>query len=83
MSRYSVADAKNQLPALINCALAGETVVITRHGRPVAELKPIPAHPRQVTEADLAWLAARRIDLRVPVEDAGSLLRRIRDEDWR
>jgi prevent-host-death family protein len=82
MSSYSVADAKNHLPALINRALAGESVVITRHGRPVAELKPIPAHPRRVTEADLVWLAARRVDLRQPVEDAGNLLRRIRDEDW-
>jgi prevent-host-death family protein len=83
MSSYSVADAKNHLPALIDRALAGEPVVITRHGRPVVELKPIPSPPRQVTKADLAWLAARRVDLRRPVDDAGDLLRRIRDEEWR
>lgn len=82
MSTYSVVDAKNHLPALIDRALAGEPVVITRHGRPVAELKPIPAPPRRVTKEDLAWLAARRVDLRRPVEDAGSLLRRMRDEEW-
>jgi prevent-host-death family protein len=39
MSTYSVADAKAHLPRLINSALAGEEVVITRHGKPVAELK--------------------------------------------
>ena len=83
MSTYSVADAKNQLPKLIDRAQAGEPVVSTRDGRPVAELKPIPAPPRRVTDSDLAWLAARRVDLRGPVEDAGSLLRRMRDEEWR
>ena len=83
MTSYSVADAKNHLPALIDRALAGEAVVITRHGRPVAELKPIPAPPRQVTQADLTWLAARRVDLRQPAEHAGSLLECIRDEESR
>jgi prevent-host-death family protein len=82
MSTHSVADAKNHLPALIDRALAGEPVVITRHGHPVVELKPIHAPPRRVTKADLAWLAARRVNLQAPVEDAGTLLRRMRDEDW-
>jgi prevent-host-death family protein len=39
MSTYSVAEAKAHLPGLINRALAGEEVLITRHGKPVAELK--------------------------------------------
>ena len=39
MSTYSVAAAKAGLPRLINQALAGEEVVITRHGKPVVELK--------------------------------------------
>jgi len=38
---FSVAEAKNGLPSLIDRATAGEEVVITRHGRPVAELRPI------------------------------------------
>jgi prevent-host-death family protein len=40
MSTYSVADAKAGLPSLINRALAGEEVIITRHGKPVVELRP-------------------------------------------
>jgi antitoxin (DNA-binding transcriptional repressor) of toxin-antitoxin stability system len=39
MSAYSVATAKNSLPSLIDKAIAGEAVVITRHGKPVAELR--------------------------------------------
>ena len=61
MGTYSVADAKNRLPELIDRALKGEGVVITRHGRPVVELKPIPELARAVSPADLDWLAARRI----------------------
>ena len=34
---YSVAEAKNTLPKLIDRALQGEEVVITRHRKPVAE----------------------------------------------
>ena len=41
MGKHSVADAKNSLSELIDRALDGEGVVITRHGRPVVELKPI------------------------------------------
>jgi len=40
MSRYSVAEAKLGLPGLINRALAGEEVIITRHGKPMVELRP-------------------------------------------
>jgi prevent-host-death family protein len=82
MTTYSVAEAKNHLPALIDRAMAGESVVITRHGHPVAELKPIPAPARRVTKADLEWLAARRVKLPPGAEDAGTLLRRMRDEEW-
>ena len=40
VTAYSVAEAKNTLPKLIDRALQGEEVVITRHGKPVAELVP-------------------------------------------
>ena len=40
MTAYSVADAKNQLPKLIDRALDGEEVIITRRGKPVVELRP-------------------------------------------
>ncbi|MBV8897602.1 MAG: type II toxin-antitoxin system prevent-host-death family antitoxin [Acidobacteriaceae bacterium] len=35
---YTVAEAKNKLPALIKQAEAGEQVIITRRGVPVAEI---------------------------------------------
>jgi len=40
MPSYSVAKAKDNLSKLIDETLAGEAVTITRHGRPVVELRP-------------------------------------------
>jgi prevent-host-death family protein len=83
MSTHSVAEAKNRLPELIDRALDGEDVVITRHGRPVVELKPIPERPRCVSPTDLDWLAARRIGRLSAAENAGTLVSRLRDEEER
>ncbi len=44
----SVAEAKNRLPELIRAVEGGENVVITRHGKPVAQLSPPPPERRLV-----------------------------------
>jgi prevent-host-death family protein len=80
MSTYSVAQAKNKLPELINRALSGEGVVITRHGQPVVELKPVKLAAHAMTEADWAWLEAHRLPRLDPDKDAVELVREIRDE---
>jgi prevent-host-death family protein len=49
MTEHSVAEAKNRLSELINRSLAGEPVIITRHGHPVVELKPVKHPGRAVT----------------------------------
>jgi len=75
---YSVAEAKNKLSELIDRALNGEGVLITRHGKPVAALVPIEAYGSAVRQQPL-----------VPVEASGRglwgkpssrTLRRLRDE---
>jgi prevent-host-death family protein len=43
MATYTEAEARDRLPELIDRALAGERVVITRDGRPVVELRPVGA----------------------------------------
>jgi len=60
MTSYSVADAKTGLPRLIDKALEGEEVVITRHGKPVAELRPMAPVARTAAPASYNWLRARR-----------------------
>ena len=44
----SIAEAKNRLPELIRAVEGGEKIVITRHGKPVAQLAPPPAERRPV-----------------------------------
>lgn len=64
MSSYSVADAKNGLPRLIDRALEGEEVVITRHGKPVVELRALlPRAARQSPEEKAAMYDRMRRDL--------------------
>jgi prevent-host-death family protein len=42
MASYSVTEAKRHFSRLIDRALAGEEVVITRRGRPVIIFAPVP-----------------------------------------
>jgi antitoxin (DNA-binding transcriptional repressor) of toxin-antitoxin stability system len=78
MSTCSVAEAESNLSALIDRALEGEGVVITRDGVPV-----IDRENRQAGNADaLEWLAARRVHPSHPVTlDSGVLVSALRDED--
>jgi prevent-host-death family protein len=45
-AQVSIADAKARFAALIARAEAGERIVVTRNGRPVACLMPLPERPR-------------------------------------
>ena len=60
MTTYSVAEAKNRLPSLIDKALEGEEVIITRHGKPVVELHARTERPAKSSRAMLKWLLSRR-----------------------
>lgn len=79
MSSYSVAEAKNNLPKLLDRMLAGEEVVITRRGKPIARLNPTgpTAPPPQV---DIEWLRRVRVKPLTP-GNAVDLVRQMRDED--
>ena len=82
MSSDSVAEAKDGLPGLIDRALEGEEVLITRHGRVVVEMRP--ALPKGAPPADrhagLDWLRARR-EARPSIDvDSNDVLRALADE---
>jgi prevent-host-death family protein len=82
MSSYSLARAKDQLSKLVDEALAGNRVIITRHGKPAVELRPADAAParRQLSAEEWAKLRARR-DARPSLEgDSVSIVRSLRDE---
>jgi prevent-host-death family protein len=55
--------AKTHLPKLIERAERGERFIITRHGRPVAQLVPYQPDDRSALEQSLADVARRRARL--------------------
>jgi prevent-host-death family protein len=80
MGNHSVAEAKNRLSELIERALKGESVVITKHGTPVIEFRPVEKPPQPVTKADMEWLRAHRVKRRAETIDSATLIRTMRDE---
>jgi len=83
MSTYDVAEAEHNLSDQIDRALKGEALVITRDGRPVAEIRPVKTPKWRMTEADLAWIEANRVKLRGEGDGPVALLLKMRGEDWR
>jgi antitoxin (DNA-binding transcriptional repressor) of toxin-antitoxin stability system len=59
VTAYGLAEAKNTLPKLIDRALQGQEVVITRHDKPVAELRAVPRPPAP-WRGTYEWLRLRR-----------------------
>jgi prevent-host-death family protein len=48
LMKVSTADAKDRFTEIIRAAESGERVVITRHGKPVAQIGPPPRESNQV-----------------------------------
>jgi prevent-host-death family protein len=81
MGIYSIVEAKDQLSKLIDEALSGEPVTITRHGKPVVSLLPARSTPRPMTEVEIAEIRRLRQSLPAAKTDSVSELRRMREED--
>jgi prevent-host-death family protein len=78
MSAVTVAKAKAHLSELVERAAKGETVCITRRGRPVAKIAPL-AEPKK--PVDVAMLRAITKDMSGQGETAGEFMRRLRDAE--
>ncbi|KAB2862898.1 MAG: type II toxin-antitoxin system prevent-host-death family antitoxin [Bauldia sp.] len=77
MSAVTLAEAKAHLSELVERAAAGETVSITRRGKPIAKITPLD-EPRK--PVDVAMLRAITEKMSPQTESAGEFMRRIRDE---
>jgi prevent-host-death family protein len=78
MGKVSLADAKARLSELVDRVEAGDTIEITRRGKPVARLTAAPT-PRKRIDAN----ALRTLTETLPAspESAADLVRAMRDED--
>jgi antitoxin (DNA-binding transcriptional repressor) of toxin-antitoxin stability system len=81
MPSYSIAEAKNHLSKLVDEALSGEEVTITRHGKAVVELRPSAARTALRPYSEVEWrpLRARRA-ARPSLEDSVSIIRAMRKD---
>jgi antitoxin (DNA-binding transcriptional repressor) of toxin-antitoxin stability system len=80
MRTVSVAEAKDKLAALLSAAEAGETITITRHGKPVAELR-APSARKTFDPKSIDWIREQTAHLK-PVSMSGAeIVRAMRDED--
>lgn len=84
MASYGVAEAKNNFTHLLDRVQDGESITITRHGKPIAELRATPETPKLTGEERRAWMAefAKRRNSRPPLGiSAVELVRAMRDGD--
>lgn len=75
VNTFSLSEAEGQLSRLVELAVAGEDVTITKDGCPVAKLV------STVACQQLPSLAEFRSQLPTQAEPAGEFIRRLRDSD--
>ena len=85
MAAVSVAEAQEKLDELIDRVARGETVEIVRDGQPVATLKAPERDPfergRKKEPIDFERLRILREGMPPQSEDAGTFIRRMRDDE--
>ncbi|OAN52892.1 prevent-host-death family protein [Paramagnetospirillum marisnigri] len=72
MREIQASEAKTHLPRLLDEVENGESLIITRHGRPIARLIPEPAQGREEVRRAAAAIKARR--RQAPAVSAAELL---------
>jgi prevent-host-death family protein len=78
MDAINLADAKAHLSELVDRVEAGDSIDITRRGKPVARLTAV-ARPRKRIE--IALLQALTVTMSPQAQDAADLVRSMRDGD--
>jgi prevent-host-death family protein len=78
MDAITLADAKARLSALVDRVEAGDTIAITRRGKPVAQLTSVSMPRKQVDVAQLQSLTAT---MPPQSQSAAALVRSMRDDD--
>ena len=60
--KIAISEAKAKLSALIDAALSGERVILTKRGRPVAEITPHSETPAKKTPAEKLAIIQKIVD---------------------
>lgn len=79
MATYSITEAQERLPDLLQRAAQGEEVIIaTEFG--AAAVHPVPRERKPMTAEDIAWIRAHRVKP-LPGPTGAEIVRSMRDED--
>lgn len=70
----SVRDLRNDGGRVLDRVERGETVTITRNGRPVAELRPLPRRARSLADVDRRFAGLPALDAPTFRRDIDSLI---------
>jgi prevent-host-death family protein len=63
MATVTIRDLRNHGGEVVDRVLAGERLVVTRDGRPVAELRPIALAPLEASQLVARWRRLPMVDL--------------------
>jgi prevent-host-death family protein len=81
MPVYSIAKAKDNFSKLVDEAVAGQEVAITRHGKVVAYLRSVVERPIRQPPHELVREIMARARKRPPLDEpAADIIRRMRDD---
>jgi prevent-host-death family protein len=69
MRKVGTCEAKTHFSALVDAAERGEAIVITRNGKPVAQLGPLADRAGANARAALGRILARRLQIGIPVRE--------------
>jgi prevent-host-death family protein len=72
MADVSVQDLRNHCGEILDRVTGGEALTVTRHGRPIAELRPLPRSPLQAVRLLQRWRGLPAVDpaeLRADLDD--------------
>lgn len=74
MQSVTIRELRNAGGKIVDRVLAGESLIVTRSGRPVAELRPVPAAGLSAEEVLRRWRDLPAIDPRALRDDLDALI---------
>jgi len=75
MSDVTIRDLRNHGGEVVDRVLAGEKIIVTRSGRPVAELRPLRRRGLRAEELVARWRTLPRVDPEQLKRDIDALLK--------
>ena len=78
MTEVSIRDLRNHGGDVIDAVASGESVTVTRQGRPVARLIPIKERGTSLADLKAAWVGVPRVDYAKLRRDIDGVL----DQSW-